>query len=200
MREGTVGYHSSTTQITELLAAWQAGDEAAAEPAITAVYSQLCRLARRQLATERPNHTLEPAELVHEAFLRLKSRRKPWRNRAHFLALAAGVMRRLLIDTGKSRSRLKRRVPQPDVLSQELGRERQQPIGRASLVDLKRALRRLATVDPLKARIVELRYFGGMTSAEISVVCDCSIPTVTRHWRMSKAWLLRELRQGGVRS
>lgn len=173
---------------TQLLLAWSAGDRQALDQMLPLVYEELHRLAARYLSRERPDHTLQPTALVHEAYLRLiNQRRVDWRNRAQFLGIAAGVMRRILVNHARDRAAAKRGG----------GRERvsislvEAPSGGADveLIALEEALERLATLDPRKARVVELRFFGGLTTEEVADVLDVSRATVEREWSFARAWL-----------
>ncbi|BCS32017.2 DNA-directed RNA polymerase sigma-70 factor [Luteitalea sp. TBR-22] len=170
-----------------------AGHEDAAARLFPIVYDQLRRLAAAALRRERADHTLQPTALVHEAFLRLVDIPEArWSNRGHFVAIAARAMRRVLVDHARGRSALKRRsaevrVPLDDV-DVPSG-----PAGDVDLVALDEALARLASVDERQARIVELRFFGGLTVEETAVLMGSSPRTVKRDWHMARAWLRREL-------
>jgi RNA polymerase sigma factor (TIGR02999 family) len=175
-----------------LLLAWRQGNQAAFEELIPLVYDELRRLAHRQLRGERTNHTLQTAELVHETYLRLvNSSRVQWQNRAHFLAVAAQSMRRILVDAARSRQSLKRGGEQTRVaLDAEL------TIAGAPNVDvvaLDDALESLFRTDQRRSRVVELRFFGGLTVEETAAVLDVSPETVMRDWKVAKAWLFKQL-------
>jgi RNA polymerase sigma factor (TIGR02999 family) len=175
-----------------LLLAWRQGNQAAFEELIPLVYDELRRLAHRQLRGERTNHTLQTAELVHETYLRLvDSSRVQWQNRAHFLAVAAQSMRRILVDAARSRQSLKRGGEQTRVaLDAEL------TIAGAPKVDvvaLDDALESLSRTDQRRSRVVELRFFGGLTVEETAAVLDVSPETVMRDWKVAKAWLFKQL-------
>jgi RNA polymerase sigma factor (TIGR02999 family) len=175
-----------------LLLAWRQGNQAAFEELIPLVYDELRRLAHRQLRGERTNHTLQTAELVHETYLRLvDSSRVQWQNRAHFLAVAAQSMRRILVDAARSRQSLKRGGEQTRVaLDAEL------TIAGAPNVDvvaLDDALESLSRMDQRRSRVVELRFFGGLTVEETAAVLDVSPETVMRDWKVAKAWLFKQL-------
>jgi RNA polymerase sigma factor (TIGR02999 family) len=175
-----------------LLLAWRQGNQAAFEELIPLVYDELRRLAHRQLRGERTNHTLQTAELVHETYLRLvDSNRVNWQNRAHFLAVAAQSMRRILVDAARSRQSLKRGGDHTRVeLDAEL------TIAGASSVDvvaLDDALEALASADPRRSRVVELRFFGGLSVEETAEVLEVSAETVMRDWKVAKAWLFKQL-------
>jgi RNA polymerase sigma factor (TIGR02999 family) len=182
----------ATHHVTQLLLAWRQGNQSAFEELIPLVYDELRRLAHRQLRSERPNHTLQTAELVHETYLRLvDSSRVNWQNRAHFLAVAAQSMRRILVDAARSRQSLKRGGDQTRVaLDAEL------TIAGAANVDvvaLDDALEALSLADQRKSRVVELRFFGGLSVDETAEVLDISPETVMRDWKVAKAWLFKEL-------
>ena len=183
---------SPSKDLTELLVAWSRDEKDAGDRLLPLVYDQLRRIAARHLGKERPDHTLEPTALVHEAYLRLVAQKSvEWQNRRHFFAIAARLMRRVLLDHARRRRRSKR-GPGAAALSLEaavnMSGERA-----AELVALDDALNSLAAVDPSKAAIVELRFFGGLSVPEVAHVVNCSPTTVARHWRLAKAWLSREL-------
>jgi RNA polymerase sigma factor (TIGR02999 family) len=185
----------SSQEITQLLADWRNGDRAALHKLMPLVYDELRRLARHYMRGERPGHTLQTAALVNEAYLRLVDQRNVlWHDRAHFFAVAANVMRHLLVDHARNRLYAKRGGGARQVTFDEMAivsNERS-----AELVALDEALTRLAQIDPRKSRIVELRYFGGMSVEEVSEVLDISATTIKQEWRRAKDWLYRELRQG----
>jgi RNA polymerase sigma-70 factor (ECF subfamily) len=179
------------TDVTRLLLAWSDGSEAAASPLMDAVYDELRRLARRYLVRERQDHSLPATALVHEAYLKLIDQRQVrWQNRAHFYAVAAQVMRRLLVDHARARSAAKRGVqltiPLDGVDVAAGGKS-------ADLLALDTALDKLAALDPRQARLVELRYFAGLTIDEAAEVMDVAAITVKRDWAMARTWLYREL-------
>ena len=179
------------TDVTRLLLAWSDGREGVEVPLLDAVYDELRRLARAYLARERRDHSLPATALVHEAYLKLiDQRRVRWQNRAHFYAVAAQVMRRLLVDHARARGAAKRGVqitiPLDGIDVAAGGRS-------ADLMALDTALRKLATLDPRQARLVELRYFGGLTIEEAAAVLDVAEITVKRDWAMARTWLYREL-------
>ena len=186
-----------SADVTSLLAAWSEGDEAALARLVPQVYAELHRLAHHQLRAERPGHTLQTTELVNEAYLRLvDTRRIRWESRAHFLGVAAQAMRRILVDTARARGAQKRGGLAPHVSLDEVAIAA--PERDASLVALDAALTALAAVDERKSRVVELRYFGGLTEAETAAVLHVSPETVQRDWRVAKAWLLRQLSGEGA--
>ncbi len=181
----------SSQDLSQLLRAWGEGDEAALDRIVPIVEGELRRLAHHYLTRERPEHLLQTTALVNEAYVRLIDwSAVEWRNRAHFFGVAAGMMRRILVDYARKRPRTDlgdaAHVPLDDALS--IARERC-----ADLVALDDALRALAEMDPRKARIVELRYFGGLSVEETAEVVGVSPGTVLREWSRAKAWLYREL-------
>ena len=183
---------STPGEVTRLLAAWSAGDEAAFHQLAPLVEEELHRLAKRHFRRERQGHTLQTTALVNEAYLRLVDQRQAhWRNRAHFFAIAARIMRRILIDHARTRAASKRGG---GVLTVSLDDSLVLEEGRASeLVALDAALDALAAVDERKSRIVELRYFGGLSLEETAAVLDVHPDTVGREWRRARAFLRREL-------
>ena len=184
-----------TSTITTLLRAWRQGDEAAFARLTPLVYDELRRRARRYLRAERPDHTLRPTALVHEAYLRLVNLDGvDWHDRTHFFALAARQMRRILVDAARARRYQKRGGAAPNVTFDEAlaGSERH-----PDLVALDDALDLLEKTDERKVRVVELRFFGGLKNDEIAAALGISTDTVTRDWNMAKLWLRRELRKGG---
>jgi RNA polymerase sigma factor (TIGR02999 family) len=179
-------------QVTELLAAWSRGDESALEKLMPLVYDELRRLANRYMGRERAGHTLQTTALVNEAYLRLVGASGVrWQNRAHFFAVSAQVMRRILVDFARSRNFQKRGGGARQVsLDQalEISEERD-----ADLVALDDALEALARLDPRKGHVVEMRFFGGLSVEETASVLGVSPDTVMRDWKMAKVWLLREM-------
>jgi RNA polymerase sigma factor (TIGR02999 family) len=185
----------SPEDITGLLLAWGGGDREALDRLMPLVYQELRRLARRQMRRERPVDTLQTTALVNEAYLRLVDyARVRARDRSHFLAIAAQAMRRILIERARRR-RSDKRGGNPERLSLEdvadVSGERA-----AELVALDDALHALAAIDPRKSRLVELRYFGGLTIEEAAAVLGVSTPTVERDWHTAKLWLHREISKG----
>ena len=179
---------------TELLRAWSQGDESARERLIPLLYGELYSLARRYMRQERADHTLQATALVNEAYLRLIDvNRVEWRNRTHFLALAAQMMRRILVEFARNRHRQKRGGGAVRVSIDDVG-ELPEPKER-DLVALSDALSGLATFDARMSQVVELRFFGGLSVEETADVLNVSPETVNRDWKTAKAWLLRELRQ-----
>jgi len=187
----------SPHEITELLQAWSDGNQEALDKLVPLVYAELHRLARHYMSNERPDRTLQTTELVNEAYLRLVDwKNARWQNRAHFFAVAAQMMRRILVDFARSRHYLKRggqarRVSFSEavVVSLERGED---------LIALDDALQSLAAIDQRKTQIVELRFFGGLSVAETAEVLKISTRTVMRDWSLAQAWLYREL--SGVKS
>jgi RNA polymerase sigma factor (TIGR02999 family) len=183
--------------VTGLLQAWGQGDEAALQKLVPLVYDQLHAAARRYMAGERPGRTLQTTALIHETYLRLVNvRQVKWQNRAHFFAICAQLMRRILVDFARSRGYQKRgggaqRVDLDEILT--LGSEPE-----PNLVALDEALQRLAEMDQRKSRVVELRFFGGLDVKETAEVLKVSADTVMRDWKLAKVWLLRELSEDGV--
>lgn len=182
-----------TGVITGLLRAWSQGQPEALEELAPAVESELRKLARSHLRRERGDHTLEPMELVNEAYLRLLTQnRVRWENRAQFFALAARIMRRVLVDHARRRGAVKRRATRISLTPQAAapGREPES----ADVIALNDALVQLFEVDPRQAQIVELRYFGGLNVNETAEVLALSPSTVKREWRLARLWLYREVR------
>jgi RNA polymerase sigma factor (TIGR02999 family) len=186
--------NQSPSQITQLLQSWSNGDESAIEQLMPLVYDELHRLAQRYMSDEKPGHTLQTTALVNEAYLRLvHSSQANWAGRSHFFAVCAQVMRRILVDWARSRRSLKRGSDIPALQLDEALAEAMQP--GADLVAVDEALKTLALVDQRKARIVELRFFGGLSVAETAEVLKVSEETVHRDWKLAKHWLRQELRR-----
>ncbi len=179
-------------EVTRLLLDWGGGNHAALDELMSLVYDELRRLARRYMTGERTGHTLQTTALVNEAYLRLVDQQSVrWQNRAHFFGIAARLMRQILVDHARGRQAAKRGGGQMLLSVSALDR-----IGAredVNLVELDEALRRLETVDEQKSRIVELRYFGGLTIEETAEALGVSPATVKRDWTMVRAWLRREL-------
>jgi len=183
---------TNSSEISLLLDQYRDGQAEAFERLMELVYDDLRRLAAWQLQTERPGHTLQPTALVHEAYLKLAGQNPvEWQNKAHFFALAAQVMRHILVDHARARGRDKRGGGQVSVALDE-ALELSHP-SKPSLVELDEALSMLARQDARKSRIVELRYFGGLSIEETADVLGISPTTVRREWTLAKAWLRREL-------
>ena len=183
---------SGQSEITVLLEKLAGGDRSAVDALIPLVYDQLRVMASRQLKGERADHTLNATALVHEAYLKLVDQtRVNWQNRAHFFAIAAQAMRRILINYANRKLAQKRGGGSPIVT---LNEEFMAPETKAEeLIELDNALSRLNEIDPRQSQIVEYRFFGGLTNEEIAEVLEISIATVQRDWRVAKAWLSREL-------
>lgn len=189
---------SSPAAVTILLQQWSEGNQEALDQLMPVVYGQLRKLAAYSLRGERPGHTLRATELVHEAYLKLVDSEIPWQNRAHFYAVAANVLRHILVDHAKAKQREKRgagaeKIPLDEAVL--IG-----PEAPSEVVDLDEALTRLAVNDKRKSQIVELTFFGGMTHEEIAAVMSISPKTVQRELRVAKAWLHRELSADGDQS
>lgn len=184
---------STPPNVTALLLAWGKGDEAALNQLIPLVHDELRRIAKRCMAAERRGHSLQATALVNEAYLRLIDvQHVAWKDRAHFLAMSARLMRRVLVDIARSKQYQKRggghiRVTLDDALAVT-----HQPD--QDFVALDDALKAFARVDERKARVIELRFFGGLSVEETASVLNVSVDTVMRDWKLAKAWLLRELR------
>ena len=178
--------------VTQLLIAWSNGDHAAREQLMSVVYEELHRLARRYMRNESPGHTLQTSALVNEAFIRLVDQKNVhWQNRSHFFGIAAQMMRRILVDYARSRNYAKRGGGARQVSLDEglvASEERS-----AEVVAVHEALEELAKIDPRKAQVVELKFFGGLTIDEVAEVVGVSPATVALDWTMAKAWLRREI-------
>ena len=186
----------SESNLTQLLVRWSEGDPAALEQLLPVVYRELKRIATRQLRRERVDHTLVPTALVHELYLRLvDQRRATCENRAHFFGLAAHLMRRILVDHARARHAAKRGDSAARLSLEMAVEEERHPAGPEDLLAIDLALERLATLDPEQARIVELRFFAGLTVEETAHVVNRSPRTIKREWRLARAWLFRELRR-----
>ncbi|MGE0883909.1 MAG: sigma-70 family RNA polymerase sigma factor [Blastocatellales bacterium] len=179
-------------EITQLLLAWGGGDQAALDRLMPLVHGELRKLAKRYMNRQRPGHTLQTTDLVNEAYLRLiDSSQVQWQNRAHFFAISAQLMRRILVDFARARQNLKRggnaqRVTFDEAL--EISSERG-----ADLIALDDALKTLEKLNPRQSQIVELRYFGGLSEEETAEVLKLSARTVRRDWSLARTWLYREL-------
>jgi len=182
----------SSVEVTQLLLAWSQGEPAALEKLVPLVHAELSRLAHHYMAGERTGHTLQTTALVNEAFLRLvDSSQVRWQNRAHFMAVSAQLMRRILVDFARSRNYLKRGAGAQQVTLDEAMVISEAPD--LDVVELDRALEALAAVDARKSQVVELRFFGGLTEEEAAEVLKVSPETVRRDMRLAKTWLLREM-------
>ena len=182
----------ATNEVTQLLIEWSNGDKAALDRLMPLIHEELRRLAHHYMSRERPGHTLQTTALVDEAYLRLVNRKDVhWQNRAHFFAIAAQLMRSILVDHARSHAYAKRgggarkiALEEAMVVSQERA---------ADVVALDGALKELETFDPQQSRIIELRFFGGLTIEETAEVLDLSPATIKREWSTAKAWLYHEL-------
>ena len=188
----------SPKQVTQLLVDWSHGDQSALDQLMPLVYDELRRLAHRHMARERGQHTLQTTALVNEAYLRLVEQKDVhWQNRAHFFAIAAQMMRRILIDYARKRGYAKRGGGAPHVPLDEaavLSEERA-----ADLIALDEALNSLAALDEQQCRVVELRFFGGLTIEETAAVLGLSVDKVKREWSTAKAWLAKQMSEGSSR-
>jgi len=179
-------------EITQLLQAWSGGDESALEKLTPFVYAELHQLAQRFMARQPPDHTLQTTALINEVYVRLANfQEMSWQNRAHFFAVCAKLMRRILTDFARSRRYLKRGGNMPHVSLDEARIASQDP--QADFGALDDALNRLGAFDPRKGQVVELRFFGGLSVEETAEVLKISPVTVERDWKVAKVWLLREL-------
>ena len=178
--------------VTLLLMQWKGGNRAALDALLPLVYSELRKLARKYMLSEKPGHTLEPTALVHEAYLRLiDQNRVSWQNRAHFFGVAANIIRRILVDHARARHRIKRGGCELKVTwAADLKVPDQAGV---DLVALDDALKTLSDLDPQQARVVELRFFGGLSIEETASVLSISPATVKREWSTARVWLYREV-------
>jgi len=185
---------ASPQDITQLLSDWSRGDKAALDKLTPLVYAELRQIARRQMGKERVGHTLQPTALVNEAYLKVAGQGgSEWQSRAHFFAVCAQVMRHILVDHARTHARDKRGGGAVHVsLDEAAGAVSVQA---ANFVALDEALSTLETLDPQKGRIVELRYFGGLSVEEVAKILKISPATVGREWRRAKAWLYQELQK-----
>lgn len=188
---------SSQGEATRLLQSWNKGDTGALDRLIPLVSDELRSLAAQYLRRERPNHTLQPTALVNEAYLRLIDQREVhWQSRAHFVGVAAQMMRRILVDHARHRDRVKRGSGQQRVSLDEaltISNERTE-----GLIALDEALTALAALDARKSRVVELKYFGGLSVDEMAEVLQVSTMTVMRDWKMAKAWLYQRVTENAA--
>jgi RNA polymerase sigma-70 factor (ECF subfamily) len=179
----------SSHELTQILQRWSDGDPAAESALLEEVYGTLRSMARSRLSRERVGHTLQPTALVHEAYLKISEGSSvEWRDRVHFLAVAARVMRQVLVDAGRRRNADKR-TPDPPLTTTPFQNQNQQ----VDVLDLERALERLEGLNQNQARVVELRCYGGLTVPEVAEVLDVSVATVNRSWRAARTWLQDEL-------
>ena len=179
-------------EITQLLAAWREGNQAALDELYPLVYDELHRLARRYMSKERRGHTLQTTALINEAYVRLVDQRNvQWANRSHFFAISAQIMRRILIDHARRHAYAKRGGGARPVSLDETATMAQNDF--SEFLRLDEALKSLAELDPRRSQVVELRYFGGLNNEEIAGVLKISENTVIRDWNMARAWLHRQL-------
>lgn len=181
----------SSLSITQLLTAWQAGDRAALDELAPAIYGELHRLAKHYMHGEAKDHTLQATALVNEAYVRLVGTQQPWQSRAHFLGVAAQMMRRILVDHARARGSHKRGANRTHVNIEDATLITQD--NEAAVIELDDALRKLAKFDERKSKLIELRFFGGLTYEEAAEVLAISTTTLDRELRMAKAWLKQEL-------
>ena len=188
---------SDSDNVTRLLSEWGDGNQQALEALVPLIYKELRNLAHNFLYRERPGHTLQTTALVHEAYLKLIDQNDArWQNRAHFFAIAAQAMRRILIDSARKHAAAKRGGPQAELSLDEVADIALEPD--INLLKLDEALNELAKIDPRQSRIVELRYFGGLTIEETAEVISVSPATVKREWMMARAWLHQEITERGL--
>jgi RNA polymerase sigma factor (TIGR02999 family) len=188
---------SDSENVTRLLLDWSSGNQQALEELVPLIYKELRQLAHNFLYRERSGHTLQTTALVHEAYLKLIDQRDArWQNRAHFFAIAAQAMRRILIDSARKHAAAKRGGPREKLSLDEAADISLEPD--SNLLELDEALNELAKIDPQQSRIVELRYFGGLTIEETADVMSVSPATVKREWTMARAWLHQELTESAV--
>jgi RNA polymerase sigma factor (TIGR02999 family) len=181
----------ASREVTRLLVDWGNGDRAALDELMPLVYDELRRLAGRYMRRESPGHTLQTSALINEAYLRLVDQRSvKWQNRAHFFGVAAQLMRRILVDHARNRSRAKRGGGAQMV---SLVDSAATSVEIAEVLALDETLNELAEMDPRKSKIVEMKFFGGLTTEEVAVILDVTPRTVEREWRKAKAWLYRAL-------
>jgi len=186
----------SSNDVTQLLVDWGNGNQAALDDLIPLVYSELHRLAGRYMWREGRGHTLQTSALINEAYLRLVDQKKmQWQNRAHFFGVAARLMRQILVDHARSRSRAKRgggaqmvSLAEQSVIAKEI----------EDVIALDDALKNLSEMDPRKSQIVEMKFFGGLTTEEVAEVLNVTTRTVEREWRKAKAWLNRAISKGAI--
>jgi len=186
--------HSSKDEVTRNLRAWSAGDKDALDNLLPTVYSELHRQASGFMRHERADHTLQTTALIHETFLKLINQHDvDWQNRAHFFAIASKVMRRVLLDYARAKNRGKRGAGVEKVVYDETQKTSASAAKPVDILALDEALTRLEKIDEREARIVELRYFGGLSVEETGAVLNISAATVKREWSFAKAWLKQEL-------
>lgn len=181
-------------EMTTALRRWSAGDEGAREELVDRVYAELKQIARARFTDEPAGHTLQPTALVHETYLKLvQGEQVTWHDRVHFIAVSARIMRQILVDSGRRRRAAKRQADPGDALLLQSGERDEDTV---DVLALDQAMARLEALEPDQARIVELRYFGGLTIEETAAAMDISVATVNRYWRTARAWLFLQLNQG----
>jgi RNA polymerase sigma-70 factor, ECF subfamily len=190
---------AGSADLTALLQQWRRGDTTVEAKIIAAVYDELRRIARRYARRERDDNSLQATALVNEAYLRLVAQRSSWKNRAHFFGVAATAMRRILIDRARRHRAGKRGDGMPRIALDDTGvewsaRDGLSPAHIENVIAVDEALTKLAAIDPRQSRIVELRFFAGMTSKEIAEVLEIGERTVEREWALAQAWLYGQLR------
>jgi len=183
--------------LTQLLIAWSQGDARALEQLTPLVYAELRRIAHRYMNRERAGHTLQTTAVVHEAFLRLIGNpQENWQNRAHFYAIAAQMMRRILVDYARTNLRAKRGGEATRIALEDIDVPVREPALDLDVIALDAALEKLAEIDLRRSRVVELRFFGGLSVEETALVLKVAPDTIVRDWRVAKAWLFRYLNHG----
>ena len=189
---------ADTRRVSQLLRQWAVGDLQARDELVPLVHHELRKRAVAYLRRERPNHTLQPTALVNEAYLRLMGQRRvTWVNRAQFFAIAAQIMRRILVDHARDRHAAKRPDGIRVALDDDIGAV---PPPDCELLMLDEALRALGRIDERQARIVELKYFGGLSEEEVGAVLSLSRATITREWQSARAWMYRRMTKGRSRA
>ena len=188
-------FAARSADVTGLLLRWSGGDVSALDALIGVIYEDCRRIAARQLRRERPDHTLDPTALVHELYLRLvDQRRATWENRAQFFGIAARIMRRILVDHARGRRRAKR-GGSATLVSLGAASDEVESTATSDVLAIDEALERLASIDEDQVRIIELRFFAGLSVEETAHVLGRSPRTIKREWRLARAWLFRELRE-----
>jgi RNA polymerase sigma factor (TIGR02999 family) len=187
---------TTSPQITQLLLDWSGGDRTALDRLMPLVYQELRRLAKSYMRRQNPGHTLQTTALVNEAYLRLiDSSRVNWQNRTHFFAIAAQLMRRILVDSARRRNSLKRGGVLREVSFEEVFAVPSEE--KTDIIALDEALNILAQLNQRQSQIVEMRYFGGLSEEEIAAALDISVRTVRRDWSVARAWLYRRIKDEG---
>ena len=177
--------------MTTVLRRWSGGDERARQELVDRVYAELKQLARARFAGERVDHTMQPTALVHETYLKLvQGDQVSWQDRVHFIAVSARIMRQILVDSGRRRRAAKRQGGPGEALLLSSGQTEEEAI---DVLALDQAMTRLEALDPQQARVVELRFFGGLTIEETAAAMDISVATVNRYWRAARTWLYLQL-------